>query len=73
MATFGDLGIALTVVGTLITIVFGLTASTRSSLGEFRGAVVPRLEQLTATLDGMADTLTTIRQTLEERLPRSST
>ena len=72
MATFGDLGIALTVVGTLITIVFGLTASTRSSLRGFRGAVVPRIDQMTATLDGMANTLLTISHTLDERLPPPS-
>jgi hypothetical protein len=63
----------LTVVGTLITIVFGLTASTRSSLREFRSAVIPRRDQITATLDEMADTLLAISRTLDERLPRSST
>ena len=69
MATFGDLGIALTVVGTLITIVFGLTASTRSSLREFRRAVVPRLDQIAGAVESVADTLVTIRQSLDERLP----
>jgi len=54
-----DLGPALGVVGVLLTIVFGLTASTRSSLTGFRDDVVPRLYRIVALL--------------EERLPPTTT
>jgi len=54
-----DLGPALGVVGVLLTIVFGLTASTRSSLTGFRDDVVPRLDRIVALL--------------EERLPPTTT
>ena len=54
-----DLGLALAVAGVLVTTVFGLTASTRSSLTGFRGDVVPRLDRIITLL--------------EERLPRTTT
>jgi hypothetical protein len=47
----------------LVTMIFGLAASTRSSLSEFRGDVVPRL-------DGMEARLDRIIELLDERLPR---
>jgi len=71
LPTFADLGIALSVLGTLITIVFGLTASTRSSLREFRSAVVPRLDRHTLALEDVRADVQTLRQLLEDRLPRS--
>ena len=43
-----DVGLALGVAGVLLTIVFGLTASTRSSLTGFRGGIVPRLDRIRA-------------------------
>jgi len=58
-----DLGIVLSIVGLLVTMIFGLAASTRSSLSEFRGDVVPRL-------DGMEARLDRIIELLDERLPR---
>lgn len=58
-----DLGIVLSIVGLLVTMLFGLTASTRSSLSTFRGQVVPRLEGMEARLDR-------IIALLDERLPR---
>ena len=55
-----DVGLALGVAGVLLlTIVFGLTASTRSSLTGFRGDVVPRLDRIITLL--------------EERLPPTTT
>ena len=61
-----DLGVALGIAGLLLTVVFGLTASTRSSLTEFRGEVAPRLDRVTKLLDR-------IIALLDERLPRSTT
>jgi len=54
-----DVGLARGVAGVLLTIVFGLTASTRSSLTGFRGDVVPRLDRIITLL--------------EERLPPTTT
>ncbi len=54
-----DVGLALGVAGVLLTIVFGLIASTRSSLTGFRGDVVPRLDRIITLL--------------EERLPPTTT
>jgi hypothetical protein len=50
LGVFHDLGVVLSIVGLLATMVFGLTASTRSSLGEFRSEVVPLLEGMDARL-----------------------
>ncbi len=60
---FRDVGLVLSGLGLLITLVFGLSASTRSSLNEFRGEVGPRLDQI-------ADTLSEINRILNDRLPR---
>ena len=54
-----DVGLARGVAGVLLAIVFGLTASTRSSLTGFRGDVVPRLDRIITLL--------------EERLPPTTT
>ena len=54
-----DVGLGRGVAGVLLTIVFGLTASTRSSLTGFRGDVVPRLDRIITLL--------------EERLPPTTT
>ena len=62
---FRDVGLVLSGLGLLITLVVGLAASTRSSLKEFRGEVVPRLDQI-------AKTLSEISRTLNDRLPRPS-
>jgi hypothetical protein len=53
---FRDLGIILSAIGTAVTLLFGLTASTRSSVRELRGEIVPRLDEIIRLLD--------------ERLPR---
>ncbi len=60
---FRDVGLVLSGLGLLITLVFGLSASPRSSLNEFRGEVGPRLDQI-------AETLSEINRTLNDRLPR---
>ena len=65
LGVFRDLGVVLSVVGLLVTMLFGLTASTRSSLGEFRSELVPRLDCIEARLDR-------IIALLDERLPRSA-
>jgi hypothetical protein len=72
LGIFADVGLWLTIVGTIVTIVFGLTASTRSSLRNLRHAVVPRLDHISVTVDRIADTLTAVRQALDERPPRAS-
>ncbi len=46
-----DVGLALGVAGVLLTIVFGLIASTRSSLTGFRGDVVPSLDRIITLLE----------------------
>ncbi len=63
LGVFRDLGLVLSILGLLVTMIFGLAASTRSSLGEFRGDVLPRL-------DGMEARLDRIIALLDERLPR---
>jgi len=46
LGAFGDLGVVLSLVGAMLTMLFGLTASTRSSLTAFRADVVPVLERI---------------------------
>jgi hypothetical protein len=77
LGVFGDLGLVLSSVGILLTIVFGFGASSRSFLVEFRGDVVPRLDGLRATLvgldgntDGTNERLDRVIALLDERLPR---
>jgi len=84
LGVFRDLGLALSLAGLLLTAVFGLSASTRSSLGGFRGEVMPRLDrmdgrlgqldvrlgQVDAHLGQMTDRLDRIVTILDERLPR---
>jgi hypothetical protein len=77
LGVFRDLGIVLSVAGALLTLLFGLAASTRSSVTEFRGEVAPRLggiEQrlggIDARLSGMEQRLDRIITLLDERLPR---
>jgi hypothetical protein len=43
---FGDLGVVLSMVGLMLTMLFGLTASTRSSVAGFRADVIPALERI---------------------------
>lgn len=50
---FRDLGLILGAGGLLLTILFGFAASTRSSLAEFRGDVLPRFDRLEGGLDTM--------------------
>lgn len=52
-----DVGMALSLLGLVISVLFGLTASTRSSLNQFRGVVVPRLDVLAAGVDGLGSRL----------------
>ena len=77
LGVFRDLGLVLSIVGLLVTMIFGLMASTRSSFSEFRAGVVPRLEGVEARLDAMAmrldgtgTRLDRIIALLDERLPR---
>ena len=74
---FRDLGLVSSMLGLLVTMLFGLTASTRSSLGEFKADVVPRLDGIDAgldgvgsRLDGVAARLDRIIALLDKRLPR---
>src|SRR5947209_1894015 len=71
-----DLGLMLGIVGVLVTVVFGFAASTRSSLAEFRGEVLPRLDRLMTAAEFRAEIaprLDRIVTLLDERLPRSTT
>jgi hypothetical protein len=54
---FGDLGLVLSVFGLLLTLVFGLGASTRSSITELRGDLVPRLDGLRSSILGVGAAL----------------
>jgi hypothetical protein len=46
LGAFGDLGVVLSMVGLMLTMLFGLTASTRSSVAGFRADVIPALERI---------------------------
>ena len=70
LGVFRDLGLVLSGLGLLFTFLFGLGASTRSSLTEFRGDVVPRLDRVDAGLVEVAERLDRIIALLDERLPR---
>lgn len=50
LGVFRDLGLVLSGIGVILTLVFGFSASSRSFLAEFRGDVVPRLDGLRATV-----------------------
>lgn len=84
LEVFRDLGLVLSGLGILLTIVFGFGAASRSFLGEFRGDVVPRLDGLRSSileldrgaserLDGVTDRLDRVIALLDERLPRQPT
>jgi hypothetical protein len=84
LGVFRDLGVALSAASALLTLLFGLTASTRSSLSGFRGEVIPRLREIEGQLGGiegrlagidgrfggMEQRLDRIVTLLDERLPR---
>jgi hypothetical protein len=79
LGVFRDLGLVLSGLGVILTIVFGFGASSRSFLVEFRGDVVPRLDGLRSTLleldrkgDGTNQRLDRVIALLDERLPRPS-
>lgn len=46
LGVFRDLGVVLSIVGLMLTMLFGLTASTRSSVAGFRADVIPALERI---------------------------
>lgn len=46
LGAFGDLGVVLSIVGLMLTMLFGLTASTRSSVAGFRADVIPAFERI---------------------------
>jgi hypothetical protein len=50
LGVFRDLGLVLSGIGVILTLVFGFGASARTFLVEFRGDVVPRLDGLRATV-----------------------
>ena len=70
LGVFRDIGLVLSGLGLLLTLISGLTASTRSSLTEFRREVAPRLDRIDTRLGDMTDRLERIVRLLEERLPR---
>ena len=80
LGVFRDLGVALSVASALLTVLFGLTASTRASVSGFRGEVVPRLRAIEGQLGGidgrlggMEQRLDRIVTLLDARLPRPTT
>ncbi len=46
LGAFGDLGVVLTIAGLMLTMLFGPTASTWSSVAGFRADVIPALERI---------------------------
>ena len=70
LGVFRDLGIVVSVGALALTVLFGLTASTRSSLGEFRGEVIPRLDQTIALHERSLALHERTLALLDERLPR---
>ena len=70
LGVFRDIGLVLSGLGLLLTLISGLTASTRSSLTEFRRQVAPRLDRIDTRLGDMTDRLERIVRLLDERLPR---
>ena len=53
LEVFRDLGLVLSGLGILLTIVFGFGAASRSFLAELRGDVVPRLDGLRSSILGL--------------------
>lgn len=87
LGVFRDVGIILSIAGAFLTLIFGLMASTRSSLTEFRREVVPGLRAIDGRLGGLGERLGGMEQRLggmeqrldrivtllDERLPRPTT
>jgi len=70
LGVFADVGLVLSALGVLFTIVFGFGASSQSFLIEFRGDVVPRLDGLRSTVLDANARLDRVIALLDERLPR---
>ena len=60
LGVFRDLGIVLGGGGVLPTILFGFSASTRSSLSQFRGEALPRFDEIVTRLDDVASRVTDV-------------
>jgi hypothetical protein len=54
LGAFRDLGIVVGGGGVLLAILFGLSASTRASLSQFRGEALPRFDDMISRLDDVA-------------------
>jgi hypothetical protein len=46
LGVFRDIGVFLSITGAILTVIFGLSASTRSSVLGFRREVLPRLDRM---------------------------
>ncbi len=57
LGVFRDLGVVLGLVGLALTMLFGLTASTRSSVGALRADMIPVLERIGEPLERIDDQL----------------
>lgn len=69
---FGEVGLAFSIIGLLVTIGFGLSASTRSSVQALHSEVQVlhrALASMTESLRAMADGLGRIETLLRQRLP----
>lgn len=78
LGVFHDVGLVLSALGLLLTLVVGFMASTRSSLMELKSDVLPRFDHTEQRLDGMSERLNGTNERLDrviallnERLPRS--
>lgn len=77
LGVFPDLGLFLSILGAILTLIFGFSASTRSSLAGFRAEMVPRLDRIDERLGRidhhlgrMDEHLERMVTLLDERLPR---
>ena len=65
LGAFGDLGVVLGLVGLALTMLFGLTASTRSSVSALRVDMIPILERIGERLERMGERLERIGERFE--------
>ena len=65
LGAFGDLGVVLGLVGLALTMLFGLTASTRSSVSALRVDMIPILERIGERLERMGERLERMGDRLE--------
>lgn len=68
LGAFDDLGIVLSLVGLALTMLFGLTASTRSSVGALRSDMIPVLALIGERLERIEDRLGSRLERIDNQL-----